>query len=133
MQARQNFVCNNCETLTKKLETLEQNLKSAASHESEKINDQMHFLREKADILTANLLTEQNNQKLLQTEKIQLIEKNQNLTKDLERLRQHLLENEEGHTQEVMQLQKTIDESKQRLADMEDQVKQSSTAYTSAK
>lgn len=133
VQARQNYVCDNCETLTKKLETLERDLKMSVAHESEKINDQMHFLREKADILTANLLTEQNNQKLLQTEKIQLIEKNQNLTKDLERLRQHLLEIEEGHTQEVMTLQKSIDESKQRLADMEEQVKHSSTAYTSAK
>lgn len=133
VQARQNFVCGNCELLTKKLETLEENLKTAALTESEKTTDQMHFLREKADILTANLLTEQNNQKLLQNEKIQLVEKNQTLTKDLQRLREHLMEVEEGHTQEVMQLQKMVDESKQRLADMEDQVKQSSTAYTSAK
>ncbi|XP_063705883.1 thyroid receptor-interacting protein 11 isoform X2 [Culicoides brevitarsis] len=122
----------NCESLTQKLASLEADLKAAANKDAEKTNDQMHFLREKADILTANLLTEQNNQKLLQNEKIQLIEKNQNLTKDLERLREHLLEVEDGHTQEVMQLQKMIDEQKQRLADMEGQVKQSSTAYTSA-
>lgn len=131
MERNTNFVCQNCDLLMQKIGKLEHELK--LSMNNEKVNDQMHFLREKADILTANLMTEQNNQKILQNEKIELLDKNQNLTKDLERLRQHLLEIEEAHTQETMELQARIDESNRRLADMEEQVKHSSTAYTSAK
>lgn len=103
------------------------------SQEREAMQTELYYLREKVEILTASVQTEQNNVKTIQKEKIDLVEKNTSLAKDLDRLRQHLLEIEEAHTQESMELQKSIDESKARMAHMEDQVKQSSTAYTSAK
>lgn len=115
------------------LDEFQKQQQSRSQSETEKINDQMHFLREKADILTANLMTEQNNLKMLQQEKAELVEKNNALAKDLDRLTKHLLETEEAHTQETMELQKALDEARVKTVAMEEQVKYSNSAYTSAK
>ncbi|XP_075156525.1 Golgi microtubule-associated protein [Haematobia irritans] len=98
----------------------------------EKFQDQINFLKEKSDILTTNLLTEQTNQKLVQEEKADVMEQNATLRKDIERLRAHLLEIEDMHTQETVEMQKELDETKSRMNALEVEVSKSSNAYTSA-
>ncbi|XP_055843959.1 girdin [Episyrphus balteatus] len=116
--------CEQCEKLAAKI--------AADAAETEKLQDQITFLREKSDILTSNLLTEQTNQKLLQQEKAELAESNSNLRKDLERLREHLVELEESHTQETIEMQSIIDETKEQMSILQGEVSKSSNAYTSA-
>lgn len=101
--------------------------------ELEKVRDQISFLREKSDIMTNNLLAEHTNQKLLAQEKNEILEERNTLNRDLERLRQHLIETEEAHTLETIELQKIIDENKAKIAFYEEEVKKSNTAYTSAR
>lgn len=124
-QQQQNVPCPNCPVLTEQLKT--------AVADASKVNDQIVFLREKSDILLANLMTEQNNQKVLAQEKIDLIEEKQTLTRDLNRLREHLMEMENAHTAEMVELQSIVDQTKQQMTSMLDEAKKSSTAYTSAR
>ncbi|XP_058129584.1 putative leucine-rich repeat-containing protein DDB_G0290503 [Anopheles coustani] len=98
----------------------------------ERLADQIQFLREKSDILTANLMTEQNNQRMALQEKQELLEQRNGLQRDQERLRQHLMEIEEAHTQETVELQQRYDEARHKLATLEDEVKKSTNALTSA-
>lgn len=88
---------------------------------------------EKAGVLTADLVAEQNCLKILENDKLELVEKNNSLSKDLNRLRQHLVDIETTHIQETMELQKIIEEKKAEIVLMEELVKKSNTAYTSAK
>ncbi|EAT45996.1 AAEL002774-PB [Aedes aegypti] len=122
--------CTDCPTLREKLASLEQQIKKLEDYD--KMADQIQFLREKSEILTNNLLIEQNNQKVLQQEKQEAIEQKNNLAKDLDRLRQHLLETEEAHTQETVELQQRYEETKRKLQALEDDVKKSTNALTSA-
>ncbi|XP_059223965.1 thyroid receptor-interacting protein 11 isoform X2 [Stomoxys calcitrans] len=110
---------------------LEQTL-SELRKQQEKFQDQINFLKEKSDILTTNLLTEQTNQKLVQEEKADVMEQNATLRKDVERLRAHLLEIEDMHTQETVEMQKELDETKARMNALAMEVSKSSNAYTSA-
>uniref|UniRef100_A0A182SAL3 Uncharacterized protein n=1 Tax=Anopheles maculatus TaxID=74869 RepID=A0A182SAL3_9DIPT len=112
--------CPDCPLLREKLQ------------DYERLTDQIQFLREKSDILTANLMTEQNNQRMALQQKQELVEQRDGLQRDLERLRQHLLEIEEAHTQETVELQRRYDETRQQLASLERDVKQSTNALTSA-
>uniref|UniRef100_A0A182QV11 GRIP domain-containing protein n=1 Tax=Anopheles farauti TaxID=69004 RepID=A0A182QV11_9DIPT len=112
--------CPDCPALREKLK------------EQERLTDQIQFLREKSDILTANLMTEQNNQRMALQQKQELIEQRDGLQRDLERLRQHLLEIEEAHTQETVELQRRYDDTRHQLATLELEVKQSTNALTSA-
>ncbi|KAH8281179.1 hypothetical protein KR018_008080 [Drosophila ironensis] len=100
--------------------------------EREKLQDQIAFLKEKSDILTTNLLTEQTNQRLLQQQQAEIQELHTNGQRDLERLRAHLLEVEELHTQETVELQRQLEQARSRQAVLEHEVSKSSTAYTSA-
>ncbi|XP_034490646.1 thyroid receptor-interacting protein 11 isoform X2 [Drosophila innubila] len=114
-----------------RLQPLEQQL--AEQHkEREKLCDQINFLKEKSDILTTNLLTEQTNQRLLQQQQVESQEQQVNVQRDLERLRAHLLEIEELHTQESVELQRELDESRAKQTALQQEVSKSSTAYTSA-
>uniref|UniRef100_A0A182VS97 GRIP domain-containing protein n=1 Tax=Anopheles minimus TaxID=112268 RepID=A0A182VS97_9DIPT len=112
--------CPDCPSLREKLQ------------DYERLTDQIQFLREKSDILTANLMTEQNNQRMALQQKQELVEQRDGLQRDLERLRQHLLEIEEAHTQETVELQRQYDDTRQQLASLEREVKQSTNALTSA-
>ena len=103
------------------------------SIELEQLNDQIQFLREKSEILAQNLMTEQNNQRLMQQEKNDVAEQNSTLNKDIERLRQHLLEVADAYTFEQVSLQKQVEDYKSKLMSIEDEVKKSTTQYTSAK
>lgn len=120
--------CINCAELSKQLAELK------ANHQNlEKLTDQVTFLREKSDILTQNLVAEQMNQKLLNQQRAELNEEKNSLAKDLDRLRQHLLEVEESHMTETVELQQIISETKAKMSTLEDDAKKSSNAYTSAR
>lgn len=108
--------------------------KAQSSHNEslEQLNDQVKFLREKCDLLAQNLLQEQNNLRLLQQEKNDAVEMNNTLNKDIERLRQHLLEVADAYTFEQVSLQKQVEEYKGKLMAIESEAKQSATVYTSA-
>ncbi|XP_060664804.1 thyroid receptor-interacting protein 11 isoform X1 [Drosophila nasuta] len=114
-----------------RLQPLEQQLGEQLK-EREKLCDQINFLKEKSDILTTNLLTEQTNQRLLQQQQVESQEQQANVQRDLERLRAHLLEIEELHTQESVELQRELDESRAKQTALQQEVSKSSTAYTSA-
>lgn len=96
------------------------------------LHDQVKFLREKCDLLAQNLLQEQNSVRHLQQEKNDAVELNNTLNKDIERLRQHLLEVADAYTYEQVSLQKQVEEYKSKLMSIETEAKQSATAYTSA-
>lgn len=98
----------------------------------EQLNDQVTFLREKCDLLAQNLLQEQNSLRVLQQEKNDAVELNNTLNKDIERLRQHLLEVADAYTFEQVSLQKQVEEYKSKLMAIESEAKHSATAYTSA-
>ena len=98
----------------------------------EALNDQVKFLREKCDLLAQNLLQEQSSLRHLQQEKNDAVELNGTLNKDIERLRQHLLEVADAYTFEQVSLQKQVEEYKSKLMSIEVDAKQSATAYTSA-
>ncbi|EDV32878.1 uncharacterized protein Dana_GF21910 [Drosophila ananassae] len=114
-----------------RLQPFELQLKELAK-EREKQQDQIAFLKEKSDILTTNLLTEQTNQRLLQQQQQEAQEQHATVMRDLERLRAHLLEVEELHTQETVELQRELEQCRSRQSVLEQEVSKSSTAYTSA-
>ncbi|XP_055297343.1 uncharacterized protein LOC129565953 isoform X2 [Sitodiplosis mosellana] len=116
--------CATCAQLTEKV--------TASHNEIATLTDQVTFLKEKSDILTQNLLVEQTNQKILQQEKIQLNEEKQMLNKDLNRLREHLIEMENAHTAEMIELQNLLELTRQEVANMQNEARKSNTAYTSA-
>ncbi|XP_035773361.1 kinesin-related protein 4-like [Anopheles albimanus] len=112
--------CSECASLREKVQ------------DYERLSDQIQFLREKSDILTTNLMTEQTNQRVALQEKQELLEQKNSLQRDLDRLRQHLMEIEEAHTQETVELQQRYDETRGKLASLEEEVKKSTNALTSA-
>lgn len=126
--AAQNQQLQHCETCIQ----LNQQL-NAATEELTKMTDQVAFLKEKSDIMTKNLLIEQNNQKLMQQEKVQLQADKDMLIKDLARLREHLIEMENGNTDGMIELQNILAETQQELTAMQEEARKSNTAYTSAR
>jgi hypothetical protein len=123
--------CTECSTLKEKLQQVEE--QAAKLDEFDKLVDQNQFLKEKADILTNNLIAEQNNQKILNQEKLDMADQVRSLNRELERLRQHLLDMEESHTQETVELQEMLQETKAKLVSIEEEAKKSCNAYTSAR
>ncbi|XP_022216638.2 thyroid receptor-interacting protein 11 [Drosophila obscura] len=100
--------------------------------EREKLQDQVRRvqeLKEKCDMRITNLLTEQSSQAQAAQE---AHEQQASVQRDLERLRAHLLEVEELHTQETVELQRELDESRTKQTVLQQEVSKSSTAYTSA-
>lgn len=124
-QTQQLAQCASCAQLTEKV--------AASQDEITKLTDQIAFLKEKSDILTQNLLVEQTNQKILQQEKIQLNDEKVALVKDLNRLREHLIEMENAHTAEMIEAQNMMELTRQEVAAMQEEARKSNTAYTSAR
>lgn len=96
------------------------------------LEDENKQVREKLETFAQNFLQEQNNNRLLLQEKNDALEQNNTLNKDIERLRQHLLEVADAYTFEQVSLQKQVEEYKSKFIAIESEVKQSATAYTSA-
>lgn len=120
-QAQQVTECEKCAELRVDLQQKAVRLDELQRQET----DQVHFLKEKTSILTSNLLVEQNLKKMLQKEK-------EDLERDSERLRQHLMALEEEHTQQLIELQQQMEEYKAKSTTLESEAKHASTAYTSA-
>lgn len=99
--------------------------------EIEKLTDQNNFLREKCEVLAQNLLQEQSNIQKVLTERISASEKEQSLSKELERLRAHLVEIEEMYTQELLQAEQKNKEMQAKVNEIEQREKDSSSIYTS--
>lgn len=118
-------ICENCQRL--------ENVIKEASQESERLKDQLTFLREKSDLLQNDLLKEQRNEKKLQQEIADITAQKTAIEKDLYRLREHLVEIEENNTKEALELQTMLHESNSKVEAMESEISKSSTAFTSAR
>lgn len=118
-------ICENCQRL--------ENVIKEASQESERLKDQLTFLREKSDLLQNDLLKEQRNEKRLQQEIAEILAQKTVIEKDLDRLREHLVEMEENNTKEALELQNMLHDSNSKVEAMESEISKSSTAFTSAR
>uniref|UniRef100_A0A1Y1MJS9 GRIP domain-containing protein n=2 Tax=Photinus pyralis TaxID=7054 RepID=A0A1Y1MJS9_PHOPY len=96
--------------------------------EIEKLTDQNNFLREKCEVMAQNLLQEQANVKKIVGEQSSASA----LTKELERLRMHLVEVEEMYTQELVQAEQKNKEMQAKVNEIEAREKNSNYVYTSA-
>lgn len=100
--------------------------------EIEKLTDQNDFLRKKSEVLAENLLEEQSKvQQVIAEKNNTTSEKEASLTKELQRLRAHLMEMEEAHTLEMVQAEKKVQEMVTKVNEIEHREKESSTHYTS--
>ncbi|CAH0718359.1 unnamed protein product, partial [Brenthis ino] len=133
-------ICSNCETLRLSLKekdeiimVLNQNisdydrLKSEFANNSETIKQ----LNKKCEDLDKSLTIQLETVKKLTAENVQLSEQEQNSSRELERLRHHLVETEESYTQELMTSEQRLTECQTRLHQVEERAKQTSTVYTS--
>ncbi|CAG4960945.1 unnamed protein product [Parnassius apollo] len=88
-------------------------------------------LTKRCEDLDKSLTIQLETVKKLTTENAQLSEQEQNSTRELERLRHHLMEMEENYTQELMTSEQKLSECQIRLHQVEEKAKQTSTVYTS--
>ncbi|CAG9789951.1 unnamed protein product [Diatraea saccharalis] len=132
--------CESCDrlriTLKEKDEMimrLTHNANDTENLQTELINasESVKVLTEKCDNLDKSLAIQLETVKKLTAENAQLSEKEQNSTKELERLRHHLVEMEETYTQELMTSEQKLTECQTRLHQVEERAKQNSTVYTS--
>ncbi|XP_066256497.1 thyroid receptor-interacting protein 11-like [Euwallacea similis] len=129
IQRLSNFLTNK----TQKITQLEARLLQASlasdeiarkSEEIDRLIDQTSFLKEKCDVLTKNLLEEQAKTSSVSDKEI-------TLSKQLERLQDHIMELEERYTQELLQAEQKNAQLQLKLSDLEAREKNSSTMYTS--
>ncbi|GBP29635.1 Thyroid receptor-interacting protein 11 [Eumeta japonica] len=132
--------CSDCENLKSGLKEkdetimkLNQNLSDFERTKNELMNanDVIQNLTEKCENLDKNLTIQLDTVKSLTAQNTQLLDEDENLKRELERLRQHLLEMEETHTQELMASEQKLTECQSRLQQVEERAKQTSTVYTS--
>ncbi|XP_038217042.1 thyroid receptor-interacting protein 11-like [Zerene cesonia] len=132
--------CLNCDklivTIKEKDEiimSLNQNLTDHEILKAELLNakDTVVNLTKKCEDLDKSLTIQLEIVRKLTAENVQLSEKEQNSTRELERLRHHLVEMEENYTQELMTSEQKLTECQTRLHQVEERAKQTSTVYTS--
>ncbi|CAK1549153.1 unnamed protein product [Leptosia nina] len=132
--------CQNCEKLLSSVKekdeiimSLNQNLSDFEKLKIELFttSETVHNLTTKCEDLDKSLTIQLETVKKLTAENIQLSEKEQNSTRELERLRHHLMETEESYTQELMISEQKLTECQARLHQVEERAKQTSTVYTS--
>ncbi|XP_065160691.1 thyroid receptor-interacting protein 11-like isoform X2 [Atheta coriaria] len=104
----------------------------AKEKELEKLTEHGDFLREKCAQLAEALLAEQSITKELYAERVVQQEKEANLTRQLESLRQHLIEIEEMYTKEIQTAETKCAEMQQKMQAIVEKEKNSSTRFTSA-
>lgn len=133
--------CSNCEMIKMTLKEKDEiimNLNQSANINGDKIREELleanqtiRNLTEERDNLDKSLAIQLETVKKLRTENVQLSEHEQNLSRELERLRHHLVEMEENYTQELMTSEQKLTECQTRLNQVEERAKQTSTVYTS--
>ncbi|KAJ0170635.1 hypothetical protein K1T71_014006 [Dendrolimus kikuchii] len=94
-------------------------------------SETVRLLTEKCDNLDKSLAIQLEAVKKLTAENMQLLEQEHNSSRELERLRRHLVETEENYTQELMSSEQKLTECQARLHQVEERAKQTSTVYTS--
>lgn len=99
--------------------------------EIETLSDKNSFLSSKCEVLTTNLLEEQGKLLNLNSTHQNCMDTIATLTKDSERLRQHLLEMEETHTQEMLYSEEKQKDLTHKLFEIEQRERDNSTVYTS--
>ncbi|CAH2098582.1 unnamed protein product [Euphydryas editha] len=132
--------CSTCENLRQSLKekdevimNLNQNLSDYERLKVELVNasDTVKNLTKKCEDLDKSLTIQLEIVKKLTAENVQLSEQEQNSSRELERLRHHLVEMEENYTQELMTSEQKLTECQTRLHQVEERAKQTSTVYTS--
>ncbi|KAJ2939076.1 hypothetical protein O0L34_g10265 [Tuta absoluta] len=132
--------CANCENLRMTLKekdeiilTLNMNTTEYERLKAELVqaNQTIISLKERCENLDKSLAIQLENVKRLTAEQAQLSEQEQNSTRELERLRHHLVETEENYTQELMASEQKLNECQARLRQVEERAKQTTTVYTS--
>lgn len=98
------------------------------SNQLEKLTDQNEFLKEKCKKMTETLMHEQSASK---KQLMDSSERDQGASKELERLRQHLLEIEEMYTKELLVAEHKTSEMQAKVNEIEQREKNSSNVYTS--
>ncbi|XP_072933789.1 uncharacterized protein [Epargyreus clarus] len=132
--------CQNCEKLSialkekdEKIMSLNQNMNDQETLRAElqKSSEIIRNLTKKCEDLDKSLTIQLETVKKLTAENVQLSEQEQNSSRELERLRHHLVEMEESYTQELMTSEQKLSECQVRLHQVEERAKQTSTVYTS--
>ncbi|CAG9133810.1 unnamed protein product [Plutella xylostella] len=134
-----NVKCEQCDNLRTTLKEKDEiivrlnqnNSADAMKAELDEATSTVSVLKEKCDNLESNLANQTEKVKQLMAENAKLSELEANSTKELERLRQHLMETEENYTQELMSSEQKLQECMGRLNRVEERAKQNSTVYTS--
>ncbi|XP_053620600.1 thyroid receptor-interacting protein 11-like isoform X2 [Plodia interpunctella] len=133
--------CTNCDNLRITLKEKDEIIKNLNQNVSGNLDNVKAELSEAIQTIS-NLTEERDNMskalayqletvKTLKAEILQLTEQEQNSTRELERLRHHLVEMEENYTQELMTSEQKLTECQTRLNQVEERAKQNSTVYTS--
>ncbi|XP_045457437.1 thyroid receptor-interacting protein 11-like [Melitaea cinxia] len=132
--------CSTCENLRQSLKEKDQiimNLnQNLSEHDRLKVelsnaSDTVKNLTKRCEDLDKSLTIQLDIVKKLTAENVQLSEQEQNSSRELERLRHHLVEMEENYTQELMTSEQKLTECQTRLHQVEERAKQTSTVYTS--
>ncbi|XP_059054457.1 thyroid receptor-interacting protein 11-like isoform X2 [Achroia grisella] len=133
--------CSDCEKMKVTLKERDEvimNLNQSANISCDKTNEELveasHTIKnltEERDNLDKSLAIQLEAVKKFRTENLQLAEQEQNSSRELERLRHHLVEMEETYTQELMTSEQKLTECQTRLNQVEERAKQTSTVYTS--
>ncbi|CAK1594890.1 unnamed protein product [Parnassius mnemosyne] len=132
--------CSSCDSLRviikekdEIIEALNQNVSEYEKLKTDLTNagEAIKNLTKRCEDLDKSLTIQLETVKKLTTENAQLSEQEQNSTRELERLRHHLMEMEENYTQELMTSEQKLNECQIRLHQVEEKAKQTSTVYTS--
>ncbi|XP_050357884.1 putative leucine-rich repeat-containing protein DDB_G0290503 isoform X2 [Nymphalis io] len=132
--------CATCETIRQTLKEKDEiilalnqstneheRLKAELSNASETVKN----LTKRCEDLDKSLTIQLDIVKKLTAENMQLSDQEQSSSRELERLRHHLVEMEENYTQELMTSEHKLTECQTRLHQVEERAKQTSTVYTS--
>lgn len=132
--------CSNCDRLRMTLKEKDDIIVSLnnKSNEYDKMktdvisaNESALHLKERCENLDKSMAIQLESVRALTAKNLQLSEQEQNLERELERLRRHLVETEENYTQELMASEHKLTECQARLHQVEERAKQTSTVYTS--
>ncbi|XP_043279342.1 thyroid receptor-interacting protein 11-like isoform X2 [Venturia canescens] len=93
---------------------------------------QSTILHEKCNALEAALIQEQSNNRIMQNQLTESQSREANTSKELERLRTHLVEMEASYTEEALISEENRKQLEAKLLQVEEKAQNSSTVYTSA-
>ncbi|XP_014484270.1 PREDICTED: thyroid receptor-interacting protein 11-like isoform X2 [Dinoponera quadriceps] len=115
-----------------KANTEENGPNGAKNQIAERQRNELAALDEKCGVLEAALIEERSNSRILRDQLAESQGKEINAARELERLRTHLVEMESSYTEEALIAEKTREELETKLQQVEEKMKNSLTAYTSA-